>query len=64
MISQKGEKLVSDLMMTIGGDPVEWKQNYDNLIKFIEELEKRVIDAGWEASARHSQATGVGNEFD
>jgi len=45
MISEQGKKLVSDLMMNTGGDPVEWKQNYDNLINFIEQLEKSVIDA-------------------
>lgn len=58
MISDKGKKLVKDLMLTTGGDPVEWTDNYNNLINYIEELETRLSDAGWQYSVHHSQLTG------
>ncbi|RYY51334.1 MAG: hypothetical protein EOO06_00975 [Chitinophagaceae bacterium] len=42
-MTDEGRKLLSELMMVTGGDPLEWKDRYDNLVKFIEQLENRTV---------------------
>lgn len=33
-------------------------EEWEAVVRYIQDLEKRVSDYGWEASARHSQMTG------
>lgn len=58
MISNKAKDLVQELTFRVGGDALEWMKAHNALLVYIEQLEKQVSDARWEASARHAQATG------
>lgn len=58
MISQKAKDLVNALQDKVGGDQVEWFKAENDLLKYIQSLEDRISDYGWEASARHAHATG------
>jgi hypothetical protein len=57
MISEHAMNLVAELVWDVGGNPDVWKRSEDSLLEYIGELEKRLIEFGYNESFHNLKRT-------